>query len=140
MVMTALQLLVGQAGIFTPKHQGNLRPLPRLFAGRHAALSRLQHRPGNMPIPRTGTHYQATTDKRLLKRGHNLRRIENISSAGGPGHRVFARKIPRINQHQLRQPHVFHGPRRATDIARMTGTDQHNANIFQQRKRSQTRL
>ena len=57
MIMTALQLLIGQAGIFTAKHQRHLRTLLRLLARGNTTLAWLQHRPGNVPIPRTGTHY-----------------------------------------------------------------------------------
>ena len=57
MVMTALQLLIGQAGILTTKHQGDLRALPRLLTSRYTTLARLQHRPGNMPIPGAGAEH-----------------------------------------------------------------------------------
>jgi len=57
MVMTALQLLIGQAGILTTKHQGDLRALPRLLTSRYTTLARLKHRPGNMPIPGTGAEH-----------------------------------------------------------------------------------
>ena len=128
--VTALQLIIGQPGILTPKHQRHLRTLLRLLARRHATLTRIQQRPRDTPITRTGAEHQTATHQRLLERAYHLRRIEHIISARRPGHRVSAREILRINQHQLRQPHVLHGPRRATDIAWVTGVDQNNANIF----------
>jgi hypothetical protein len=42
------------------------------------------------------------------------------------------RKACRIDQHQTRKPHVFHGTSSATDISRVTGADQDNTNILQQ--------
>lgn len=91
-----------------------------------------------MSIPRTGAKHQATTDQRLFKSSYNVGAIENINRTGRTRHRLATGKVLRINQHQTAKAHVFHGPRRAADVAGMAGIDQNDTNIRQQWERSQT--
>jgi hypothetical protein len=67
-----------------------------------------------------------------------LRIFKNIAGAGGPGIGLVVREHPWLNQHQTRQPHVFHGSRSTADVAGMAGIDQNDTNIRQQWERSQT--
>ena len=137
MVLAALQLFIGQAGILTTEHQRHVATGSSLLHRYRGALARVQERPGYAPIPGTGAKHQTAADQRLFQRGDNLGRIENIGRAGRPGDRVRARKVFRINQHQTRQAHVLHGPRRAADVAGVAGIDQHHSNVLQRHDESQ---
>ena len=139
-VLTSLQLLVGQAGVFTTKYQSHFAASSSLLATGHAALARIEQRPGNAPIASTGANHQTATNQRLFKTADDLRRIQHIGCAGRARHGIATGEILRFDQHQARQTHVFHRPRRAADVARMTGAHQNHANIVQQRRHSQKSL
>jgi TrmH family RNA methyltransferase len=120
--VAALQLLIGQPGVFAAKYQRNLPTLPQMLQGSTRTLSRIQQRPGNAPIPRTGTQHHTAAGQSLFQGIHHQRRIENIGRTGSPRDRLATGKVFRLHQHQLRQAHVFHGSRSAADIAMTTLT------------------
>src|SRR5690606_14260963 len=132
--LAALQFLVGQAGIFATEHQRHLTTLPKLLQSSGRALARIKQRPGNAPITGTGAERDATTGQRLLQRSDHPGIVEDIGGAGGTRYRLTAGEVLRIDQHQARQPHIFHGTRSATYVAGMTGIDQDHTNVLQQRR------
>ena len=138
-VVTSLQLVVGQAGVFTTEHQRNLLALPGAFHCFAAAFAGVEHRPGQAATAGTGTDHQGAAHQGLFEGGDHLRACQHIISAGGTGTGLGGREIRRVDQHQARQAHVLHGTRSAADIAGVAGADQNDTNIFQHVRRSQTR-
>ncbi len=130
MKMAALQFFVGQPRIFAAEHQRHLTALLRLSNAGSARLARIQQGPGNAPIPRTGTQHHAAPYQRLLERSDHPYRIENIGCARSPGNGLGTGKFNGIDQNQPRQPHVLHCSGGTADVARMTGIDQHHANVL----------
>ena len=138
MEMTSLQLVIGQAGIFTTEDQSDLRALPGLFHHFQAGFTRIQQRPGNASITSTGTKYQSATGQGLLKGGDHLGALQDIGGTGSPRIGLMGRKHPGLHQHQPRQAHVLHGTRSPADIAGVAGIDQDDTNVLQQGRRSRT--
>ena len=133
MKMTTLQFIIGQARVFATEHQGNFSPLTRLFDHFLPAFARIQQRPGNATIAGTGAQHQIAAHQRIFQGGNDLGIFENVTGSRRTRIRFVMRKQPRLNQHQPRQPHVFHGTRSPTDVPGMTGIDQNDTNIRQQR-------
>ena len=129
-IVTALQLVIGQASVLAAKYQRHFRALLDLFHTRTAALARIKHRPGNVPIAGTGTQHQAATDECLFQRGHHLGVLQNIVRPGGARHGLGAGKLFGIDQNQSGDTHILHGSSSPTDIAWMTGIDQHHAHVL----------
>ena len=77
--------------------------------------------------------------ERVFKRRDHLGAFQNVARPRRTGVRFVMREHRRIDQHQTRKPHVLHGTSSATDISRMTGTDQDDTNVLQQGRRSRTR-
>ncbi|MCY1421739.1 hypothetical protein D9M71_374030 [compost metagenome] len=138
MKMATLQLFVGQAGVLTTKHQGDLFTLDGMLDDFAAAFARVDQRPGDAALTGTGAKHQIATDQRLVEGGNHLGATEHIIGTRRTGIGLMRRKILRVDQHQARQAHVFHGTRSAADIAGVAGIDQNNTNILQQGERSQT--
>ena len=131
MELTALQLFIGQAGIFTPEHQRHLAPLLHMLQRSRRAFARIEQRPRNTTITRAGAQRYAATHQGLLQGADDHRRIENVGRTRGTRHSLTTGKVQRIDQHKARQPHVLHGSRSAAYVAGMTGIDQNHTNILQ---------
>jgi hypothetical protein len=127
--MTALQLFIGQTGIFATENQGYLSALSRLIHDLLPAFARIQQRPGNPAITRTGAQDQIATHQRLFKGRNHLSMLEDVTGARSARIRLVMRKQSWLYQNQSRQAHVFHGTRSTADIAGMTGIDQNDTNI-----------
>ncbi|MNQ85684.1 hypothetical protein D3C85_1008560 [compost metagenome] len=140
MEMTTLQLLVGQPRIFATEHQRHFAPRLHLLDRGLAALARIEQRPGNAAIARTGAEHQAAAHQGFFQGPDHLGTCQDVIGAGGTRLRFDAGEVLRVDQHQPRQAHVLHGAGGTTDIAGMTGIDQHHANVLQQRFVSQPNL
>ena len=138
MEVTALQLVIGQAGVFTTEHQCDFSTLGRLCNHFLPALARVQQRPGDPAVTSTGAEHQIAAHQGILKGGDNLCVFQNITGTRGARIGFMVREHPWLHQNQPRQPHVLHGTRSTADVPGMAGIDQNDTNIRQQWKRSQT--
>jgi len=135
-VLAALQLLIGQPRVLATEYQCDFAAPGRLLHGNRRALPRIEQRPGNAPITSAGSEHQTATSQRLFQRCNDPCTIENVGCTGRPGHSVGTREILGIDQYQARKPHVLHGASRTTDVAGMTGIDQHDTNVLQRHNNS----
>ena len=138
-VMTSLQLFVGQAGIFTTEHQGDFGALPGFLHHFRTASAGIEQWPGNPSVTGTGTEHQVAADQGIFQGGDDLRVFKDVAGTGSTGIGLVVREQARLDQHQPRQAHVLHGTRSPADITRMAGIDQDDTNVLQQGRRSRTR-
>ena len=69
--------------------------------------------------------------KSLLQRWHHASRRQHVGRTRGKRNRLWimlGRGKLWVDQHQIGEPHGFHGARGATDVAGMRRLDQHHAN------------
>ncbi len=78
--VTSLQFFVGQAGVFTPEHQGDLFTTLRMLHRLGPALARANQRPRDAALTGAGPHHQVTADQRLFKAVDHLA-LSSTSSA-----------------------------------------------------------
>ncbi|MNH00427.1 hypothetical protein D3C79_596190 [compost metagenome] len=130
--VTSLQFFVGQAGVLTPEHQGDLLTADGMLHGLGPAFTGVDQRPGNTALTGTGAHDQAAADQRLLEAVDHLGTGQHIVGTGSTRTGVSGGELFWLHQHQTRQAHVFHGSRSAADVAGVAGIDQNNTNILQQ--------
>ncbi|MNC30752.1 hypothetical protein D3C75_790450 [compost metagenome] len=130
MVVTLLQLIVGEAGAFTAKHQGDRvrRSLHHQLLTRFAGI---QHGPAQGPRAGTGADDQATIGDGLIERRHDAGVDQHIAGSRRQGDGIVIGQGLRINQHQLRQPHGLHGSRRRAHVAGVRGVYQNDTNLIQ---------
>ena len=88
MQLTALQLFVGEAAIFAPKHQRHL--VSRSFWIRlPTRLARAEQRPRNRALARAAADNETAIGNRLIKGLHNHRPVEHIERIRGAEHRLL---------------------------------------------------
>ena len=100
MEMAALQLLVGEPGIFTTEYQSHLTTPLSLLKTCCCAFARIKQRPGDTAVAGARSKHQRTAYQRLLECRHDLGAIEDVSSTGSSGHGIRAGKILWIDKHQ----------------------------------------
>ncbi len=100
-------------------------------AERDHALCRLARR-HELPVvstrPRRGTRDEGAVGDRLRDRIDHARASENVIRTRGQGIGFGVRKCTRPHQRQVAERHVLHGARDRSDVAGMTGIDEHHAN------------
>ena len=122
-----LEILVRETIALGPEQQRRailIRQLGDL--GRHVTWGR--ELPVIRPRARRRPRDEGAIGNRLGERRHNARACEYVIRPRSQGVRFGMRKRTRSDQHQVAETHVLHGARDRTDIARVAGIDQDDAN------------
>ncbi|MNS56992.1 hypothetical protein D3C72_898680 [compost metagenome] len=130
MIVAFLQLIVGEAGAFTAKHQSDrvLHPFRYQLLARFAGI---QHGPAQGAGSGTGADDQTAIGDGVIQRRDYAGIGQHIAGACRQGDGIVIWQGLRINQHQLRQPHGLHGSRRRPHVAGVRGVYQHDTNLIQ---------
>ena len=130
--LTQIEVAIGETTALGAEHYRHLCVIARHDVGRGG--TRTQSRPVDAPTTRAGRidHFNPGEgcSERVMDRGAQ----QQISGAHRQRGGFVIGKTCGRDQMQLRQAHGFHGARRATDIARMGGADQHHTHACHERR------
>jgi len=123
-----LEVLVRQPGTLGAKEHRRRRTLG--FDDQSlSSIAYIGHAEILIAVARSGRRHETAAGQRLSHRAHDSRAGEHIVGARRTGGRLAMRELLGIDQHQLVQRHVFHGPRHSPDVAGVGGLDEHDTNV-----------
>ena len=124
------QLLVGQAVALTPEHDSYFT-LVEILQSLCDAFIRCQHRPLHSAQACTGSRHPEAAFECVIEAVHTYCVVEDIDRTGCTVERIERRKLFRLNQGELRQPHILHRTGSRSDIARMRCIHQYDTDFFE---------